>query len=133
MSRINRLVEVLVLVVALSTSGCFLDGARAQDTRQREPLVGRVEEIAGGGQPLLPRDLLEGGAASLETGVKQSGTLPLAFKGQWEGNVKITQMDIYPAQHPEPYCQQFIAEIKRYFRLGKNGILELRFAPTTDG
>jgi hypothetical protein len=137
MSHIKRMLGILALVIAMGTSESFVSTIGAQETKQREPLVGRVEEMAGGGEPLLPQDLLKGGAGDgsipLAGGVAQSGTLPLTLKGQWEGNVKITQMDTYPAIHPEPYCQQFIDEIKRYFHLGKNGSIELRFAPTAEG
>ena len=137
MSCKHRMVEVLALVVAMGMSHSFVSAAGAQETRQRPPLVGRVEELAGGGEPLLPRDLLQGGARDgaipLEGNVAQSGSLPLTLKGQWEGSVKITQMDTYPALHPEPYCQEFIGEIKRYFHLGKSGSIELRFGPAADG
>ncbi len=129
--------RILALVTAIVLGEGLFCPVNPQETGKQAPLVGRVEEIAGGAEPLLPRDLLKGGAQDsafpLTGGVGQSGTLPLALRGQWDGNVRITQLETYPDLHPEPYCQQFIGEIKRYFRLGKSGAIGLKFAPGRDG
>lgn len=133
-STITQVGTLALFAAALLGAGLF-SPANPQETNKLAPLVGRVEEIAGGAEPLLPRDLLKGGAGeiSISGGVAQSGTLPLALRGQWDGDVKITQLETYQDLHPEPYCLQFINEIRRYFRLGKSGSISLKFAPGRDG
>ncbi|HEY9868945.1 MAG TPA: hypothetical protein V6D08_07245 [Candidatus Obscuribacterales bacterium] len=109
--------------------------AYGQEIKQPKVLYGRVEEIAGGGEPRLPQELLRGGTGqdTWRLGVDQAASLPPALKGEWDGSVKITQMDTYPDLHREPYCLRFIEEIKNSFRLGKTGRLTLKFQLGPDG
>jgi hypothetical protein len=61
----------------------------------------------------------------------QQTSLPLSLQGMWYGKIKVTQMDTYPSLHyGEAYCQAFIREINRYFSVGQEGKLGLKFQRT---
>lgn len=102
---------------------------------QRTPLTGRVEAFSGAAEPVLPSDLLKSARTNraLSGEASQSGSLPPNLRGEWFGRVSITQMDSYPALHPEPYCQSFIQEIGNYFQTGKAGQLSMQFEQLPSG
>lgn len=133
MSSLEKVARVLAFALPLLLHVTV--PAYGQDIKQPKVLYGRVEEVAGGGTPRLPQDLLQGGAGedTWSLGVDQTASLPPAYQGEWDGSVRITQMDTYPDLHPEPYCLRFIEEIKDSFRLGKTGRLTLKFQLGPDG
>ena len=141
-TRLNRnrlsLLAALTLVASAFTTACHSARAEESPPSARPPLVGRVEAVGGGGEPQLPMDLLKGtydqaNGIPYRAGVDQTGSLPADMRGEWDGTVKITQLQTYPELHPEPYCQQFIQEIDHFFKLGKGGQINLKFAERGDG
>ncbi len=94
-------------------------------------MLGRVEAIEFGAEPVLPADLLR---ARTTEGAFAKGPVSDAFCGKWWGSVSIKCLQSYPEQHGgEPYCLQFIVETQRYFKYGKRGQIVLSFLRGADG
>jgi hypothetical protein len=125
----------IVAIVILTLFYQHCQSAQSQEATQRAPLTGRVEAFSGAAEPVLPSDLLGNPQTNraLSGEATQSGSLPASLKGEWFGRVSITQMDSYPALHPEPYCQSFIQEIGHYFQAGKSGQLSMQFEQRPSG
>lgn len=99
--------------------------AASASASAKKTLEGRVEVIESGQAPSLSAQLLNGGVRN---------DLPAAFQGKWFGFVRIKQMETYSEEHQgEPYCQQFMAEIPRFFHKGQRGQLMLHILPSPEG
>jgi len=137
MQKVSRLAFLIALTATGLACGPVTVKASADQAPQRSPLVGRVEIIGAGASPELPADLFKASQQNtvnaIKTRFEPSGSLPLSLQGEWIGEAKVTQVDIYPELHQEPYCQQFMSEVGQRFHKGMSGEMLLKFQPQVNG
>jgi hypothetical protein len=104
-----------LLMVAFTAGGAY---ART--------LEGRVEAVEQSPQPEFPSDILRAGTTC--------DTITDGFSGKWYGDVKVTQLMMYPQPHVmHPYCMRFIQEYNQLFGLGESGKVVLWFLKDRSG
>lgn len=112
--------------IALAFAPALLVVALMNAPAVARTLEGRVEAVEQSAQPNFPSDLLRGATSS--------DTITDGFAGKWYGDMRVTQLQMYPEPHTmHPYCMRFIGEFQQLFGLGESGKLVLWFSKDKDG